>query len=77
MTQDERRDLRMKLKRTKWACKKQTGKNPTKKEMLGAYDHIARTVVKEPPKPKENWKSNYNEPVSIGELIKNTTKRMK
>lgn len=68
MTPEQRRELRMRLKRTKWATKKQIGKNPTKKEMNEAMGHIVRTIL--PLEPKENWKSAYTEPLSITHILK-------
>jgi hypothetical protein len=68
MTPEQRRELRMKLKRTKWANKSKTGKNPTKKEMNEAYTHIVKTIL--PYEPKENWKPSYSEPIGIKYILK-------
>lgn len=68
MTQDERQELKMKLKRVKWTTKKQTGKNPTKKEMSGVFLQIAQTVVRQEP-PRTNWKPVQREPESIDAIL--------
>jgi hypothetical protein len=68
MTPEQRREMRMKLKRTKWASIKETGKPPTKKEMNNVVDHIVKTVL--PYEPKENWKPSYSEPIGIKYILK-------